>query len=188
MAPSPNGKPSLLAGLARILHLHQLPQPPGERSPSPAQTLSQSQPLSGEIAPVPLPPSSLRRTTASTPPEPARTSAPISSVKKGAVSTTPSIGKTLSPTMPGKSWPASTPLAATRTIHAGKGVIITDYDRILDLVKKHTTIKLDEIARVLSLKEELVAQELQTLEDNGLVDVKYPAFGEPLIYYKEPES
>jgi predicted transcriptional regulator len=90
--------------------------------------------------------------------------------------------------MPGKSWPASTSLAATRPIHVGKGIIITDYDRILDLVKKHSTIKLDEIARVLSLKEELVAQELQTLEDNGLVDVKYPAFGEPLIYYKEPEA
>ncbi len=72
-------------------------------------------------------------------------------------------------------------------MHVSKGFITTDYDRILDLVREHTTIKLDEIARLLSLKEELVAQELQTLEDNGLVDVKYPAFGEPLIYYKTPE-
>jgi len=71
---------------------------------------------------------------------------------------------------------------------ARKGIIITDYDRILDLVKARHPIKLDEIARLLSLKEELIAQELQTLEDNGLVEVKYPAFGEPLIYFKEPEA
>lgn len=87
-----------------------------------------------------------------------------------------------------KAWPASAHNALTHPVHAGKGVIITDYDRILDLVRMHTTIKLDEIARILSLKEELVAQELQTLEDNGLVEVKYPAFGEPLIYYKQPEE
>lgn len=67
-------------------------------------------------------------------------------------------------------------------------MIITDYDRILELVKTHHPVKLDEIARILTMKEEQVAQELQTLEDNGLVEVKYPAFGEPLIYYKQPEA
>jgi predicted ArsR family transcriptional regulator len=66
--------------------------------------------------------------------------------------------------------------------------IITDYDRIYELVKRRQSMKLDEIARVLALKEEQVAQELQTLEDNGLVDVKYPAFGEPLIVFKKPEA
>lgn len=64
--------------------------------------------------------------------------------------------------------------------------IVTDYDKILELVKSRRAIKLDEIARLLGLMEEKVAQELQTLEDNGLVDVKYPAFGEPIILYKEP--
>lgn len=88
-------------------------------------------------------------------------------------------------------WPVSHELNPPHThTQAGisKGIIITDYDRILDLVKARHPIKLDEIARLLSLKEELVAQELQTLEDNGLVEVKYPAFGEPLIYFKTPEA
>jgi predicted ArsR family transcriptional regulator len=71
---------------------------------------------------------------------------------------------------------------------SGENSIVTDYDRIFELVKRRQFMKLDEIARVLALKEEQVAQELQTLEDNGLVDVKYPAFGEPLILYKKPEA
>lgn len=70
----------------------------------------------------------------------------------------------------------------------GEVPIITDYDRIFELVKRRQSMKLDEIARVLALKEEQVAQELQTLEDNGLVEVKYPAFGEPLIVYKRPDE
>lgn len=69
---------------------------------------------------------------------------------------------------------------------AKPGYIITDYDRILDIVKSYRSIKLDEIARLLGLPEEKVAQELQTLEDNALVEVKYPAFGEPIIVFKEP--
>jgi hypothetical protein len=70
----------------------------------------------------------------------------------------------------------------------GEVPIITDYDRIFELVKRRQSMKLDEIARVLALKEDQVAQELQTLEDNGLVEVKYPAFGEPLIVYKRPDE
>ncbi|MEK6970616.1 MAG: hypothetical protein AABW68_02885, partial [archaeon] len=70
----------------------------------------------------------------------------------------------------------------------GEGTIITDYDRIFELVKRRQSMKLDEIARVLALKEEQAAQEVQTLEDNGLVEVKYPAFGEPLIVYKRPDA
>ncbi len=66
--------------------------------------------------------------------------------------------------------------------------IVTDYDKIYELVKNRQAIKLDEIARLLGMKEEKIAQELQTLEDNGLVEVKYPAFGEPLICYKKQEG
>lgn len=34
------------------------------------------------------------------------------------------------------------------------------------------------------MNEEKIAEELQTLEDNGLIEVRYPAFGEPIIYFK----
>jgi hypothetical protein len=66
--------------------------------------------------------------------------------------------------------------------------IVTNYDKILSLVKEKKKIKLDEIARLLSMTEDKTAQELQTLEDNGLIEVQYPAFGEPLICVKEEES
>ena len=55
-------------------------------------------------------------------------------------------------------------------------------------MRTRRTIKLDEIARLLALQEEKVAGELQTLEDNGLIEVKYPAFGEPLIVYHVTEE
>lgn len=62
--------------------------------------------------------------------------------------------------------------------------IVTNFDRILDIVKLQKNIKLDELTKRIGMPEEKVAEELQTLEDNGLIEVRYPAFGEPIIYYK----
>ncbi len=62
--------------------------------------------------------------------------------------------------------------------------IVTNFDRILDIVKLQKNIKLDELTKRMGMPEEKVAEELQTLEDNGLIEVRYPAFGEPIIYYK----
>lgn len=191
-----NAKRGLLAGLVRVLHLHQLPQPaaPGKETPRNAQ---QPPLLPGEIAPISTNENSSNSTIMAIPARPpvsGKTSpvvrAPIAPLPTRTTRAVvhPAAGVSSAGNTSPTSWPASAQNALTHPVHAGKGVIITDYDRILDLVRMHTTIKLDEIARILSMKEELVAQELQTLEDNGLVEVKYPAFGEPLIYFKQPEE
>lgn len=152
-------------GLTHILHL------PAAKPPYSANEVAPAGGINSTPMPRPLPPQPVARATM-----PARPAAPISlPVSKG----------------PTKNAPAPAPLwkeePATPN-KLGEIPIITDYDRIFELVKRRQSMKLDEIARVLALKEEQVAQELQTLEDNGLVEVKYPAFGEPLIVYKRPEE
>ena len=159
-------KPRLLDGLTKMLHLHRLPSSPAAApaTPSPSSGYPPIPASQGYAEPSARVPSSPPRTIDVAPPSSARATSspppsPAASIK-------------------------SPPPAPTYS----KETIITNYDRILDLVRTRGNIKLDEIARILGLKEESVAQELQTLEDNGLVDVKYPAFGEPLIYYKVPEG
>jgi predicted ArsR family transcriptional regulator len=67
---------------------------------------------------------------------------------------------------------------------AGVDSIVTNYDRILDLVRLNQNMKLDDLTRAMQMDEERVAEELQTLEDNGLIEIRYPAFGEPIVHYK----
>mgnify|MGYP001601633538 CR=1 FL=1 len=195
MDATPKTRKSLFDGLARILHLHQLPRaekktemvPEGNpwknktmassailrpRAPIPAvgtPTLSVTQPVA---------PASLSKPFTPTRPvsQPVRIPAtPPTSASKP----TPAIAVASRPPQP-----APLPLSPV----VSRTAIVTDYDRIYELVKTNQSIKLDGIARILALKEERVAQELQTLEDNGMVDVRYPAFGEPLIVYKKPEA
>ncbi|MBM3281865.1 MAG: hypothetical protein FJY86_00805 [Candidatus Diapherotrites archaeon] len=190
MPNAPSARPGLFAGLAKVLHLHQLPR----NEEKTLVTAPKREPSAGEILPVNSPMNN--RITVSTPknesfiPSPITKTTPPSMpsqpVKKNN-STTPipvTTPLTKSPSSP--RWPVNTHPSSSTPV--SKGMIITDYDRILELVKTNHPVKLDEIARILTMKEEQVAQELQTLEDNGLVEVKYPAFGEPLIYYKQPEA
>lgn len=203
MADAPPARPGLFAGLAKILHLHQLPQaapgtktisPKGDsvvmvppvRAPASSANTSKTLPVRAPIPSPISPPTKTALASAARSPS----SVPPAAPRAPARATVPSAGlSSMGNTHP--KWAVSHEVNPPHT-HAqpgvSKGVIVTDYDRILDLVKARHPIKLDEIARLLSLKEELVAQELQTLEDNGLVDVKYPAFGEPLIYFKTPEA
>lgn len=197
MNEPPSAKRGLLSGLVRVLHLHQLPQPGtdalrktplGAARPGDIPPISPGEKSSNQT--IVAPPARVSAAGKSPPIARAPVAPPSPAISPAAsrVVPHPAAGISSAGNTSPKSWPASAHNALTHPVHAGKGVIITDYDRILDLVRMHTTIKLDEIARILSLKEELVAQELQTLEDNGLVEVKYPAFGEPLIYYKPPEE
>ena len=227
MADAPPVRPGLFAGLAKILHLHQLPQAtsgtkntspkgdntvlfsPARNTPIPSPKITPLPPVSTTSteraplfaastkktlpsrAPIPspvAPPANTMNAHAPAPRAPPAAAQPIP--RAPAHPPLPSAGlSSMGNTHP--KWAVSHELNPPHT-HTqqgiSKGVIVTDYDRILDLVKARHPIKLDEIARLLSLKEELVAQELQTLEDNGLVEVKYPAFGEPLIYFKTPEA
>lgn len=156
MDAPPKTRPRLLDGLTRILHLHRLPNP--------------------EPTALPPIPNTIISSIARTPP-PSRPS----------VSAHPTLSEKMSASK--RESPASSVRETKTIVHnssLGGEQIVTDYDRIFDLVKNRQKIKLDEIARLLALKEERIAQELQTLEDNGLIEVNYPAFGEPLICYKDP--
>lgn len=152
-------------GLAHILHLPPAKTPYSTNEVAPV-TGSRPVPV---VRPAPSPVPPIRSA-----PAPAAAQKPVPPGKPPLKSTSPpAIIWKEEPVVPNK---------------LGEVPIITDYDRIFELVKRRQSMKLDEIARVLALKEEQVAQELQTLEDNGLVEVKYPAFGEPLIVYKRPDE
>lgn len=171
---SPNNVPAkgFWKGLARVLHLPHSPTPVSKDvAPVAPSVNSDPRPLVTPPAPV------VRAAPAPVPvPRPVAVAKPAPEPKKAATKATVSPPPVL--------WKEDPPVPNK----AGDMPIVTDYDRIFELVKRRQTMKLDEIARVLALKEEMVAQELQTLEDNGLVDVKYPAFGEPLIVYRKPEA
>ncbi|MFH0969851.1 MAG: hypothetical protein V1776_00085 [Candidatus Diapherotrites archaeon] len=170
---TPRKKPSLFAPLTRWLHLPS--SHPTELSPIPPVTRQkETSSLSSTTLPYSSLPTRPTQKDSISPPffPTSRKPTVLSSIKSSA--------RTFFPT---HSTSTITSNSSSRELP-----IVTDYDRILDLVKKRKSVKLDEIARLLALKEEQVAQELQTLEDNGLVSVKYPAFGEPLILYKDPEA
>lgn len=193
MEATPKTRKSLFDGLTRILHLHQLPRTPNESdmviegNPWKNQTIASSAILQprAPIAPISAP---LATPTTPIPPvSPPKTSTPITPtpIKSTPIPNTPIITKPITPAPAAR---ATEPVASNPMVLVSRIAIVTDYDRIYELVKVKQSIKLDEVARVLGLKEERVAQELQTLEDNGMVDVRYPAFGEPLIVYKKPEA
>lgn len=154
----------ILTKLSKVLHLHQLPKQENQTQIStPMQSkkivIEKNQPISEQIKIQP-------KTTASFFPKPSLSQQPKSEIK------------------------ISQFKEEKKSFQSGQedDVITTDYDRILLLVKERKKIKLDEIARLLFMAEEKTAQEIQTLEDNGLIEVMYPAFGEPLICIKEKEE
>ena len=197
MDATPKTRKSLFDGLTRILHLHRLPQKEKssdvaeDHNPWKDQTLASSAILQPRppISPVVL--SNASRAAPSSP-LPSITSpktsvaTPVSIPRKTENVILPSPPKATVPIR--SATPAPSLISSTLQSIVSTVPIVTDYDRIYDLVRTRQSIKLDEIARVLVLKEERVAQELQTLEDNAMVEVRYPAFGEPLIVYKNPEA
>lgn len=181
MDPTPRpARVGLLDRLSRVLHLHQLPRPDAPVSISKPMS-SGSRPTAMMIPPVSPRAAPVSMVSSSFSPIPA----PVRAVSPAP--TPPARPITPSPA-PVRAPEVTIPAAVSTPAHPGSVRIVTDYDRILDLVQNAHSIKLDEIARLLALKEEQVAQELQTLEDNGLIEVKYPAFGEPLISVKKGES
>ena len=62
--------------------------------------------------------------------------------------------------------------------------IQTDYDQVLEFVKSRKTVRVREIMRELKLSAERIEEKLKILEENNLVEVKYPAIGGAIISYK----
>lgn len=63
-------------------------------------------------------------------------------------------------------------------------VIETQIDKLIDLLNKRRKIALSEAAGILNVKESQVEQWVGTLEDRGVVELKYPVLGEPEIVIK----
>jgi len=63
-------------------------------------------------------------------------------------------------------------------------IIETQIDKLIDLLSKRRKIALSEAARVLNVKESQLDVWVSTLEDRGIVELKYPVLGEPEIVLK----
>jgi len=63
-------------------------------------------------------------------------------------------------------------------------IIETGIDKLIDLLSKKRKISLSEAARILNIKESQLEAWVSTLEDRGVVDLKYPVLGEPEIVLK----
>lgn len=62
-----------------------------------------------------------------------------------------------------------------------KKELITDFDKILEIVRERGTITLNELASELDLDKRLLKEAVDILEENNLVIQEYPAFGSPRI-------
>jgi hypothetical protein len=62
--------------------------------------------------------------------------------------------------------------------------IETQIDKFVDLLSKKRKIAFSEAARVLNVKESQLDEWVTTLEDRGVVELKYPVLGEPEIVLK----
>lgn len=152
------------------------PRPTVVRPATPAPATHQS------VWPFPAPwiKSNTKTAASATLPVPIATPAkPVSPAKLPA----PSPARAATPT-PKTAIPTPPAMPATPAEATGPNAIVTNFDRILDIVRLQKSIKLDELTKRIGMNEEKIAEELQTLEDNGLIEVRYPAFGEPIIYFK----
>jgi len=69
-------------------------------------------------------------------------------------------------------------------------IIETQIDKLIDLLSKRRKIPLTDAARELNISESQLEAWVSTLEDNGVVELKYPVLGQPEIILKGilPES
>jgi len=63
-------------------------------------------------------------------------------------------------------------------------IIETQIDKLIDLLSKKRKIPLTEAARELNISESQLESWVSTLEDNGVVELKYPVLGQPEIVLK----
>ena len=74
-------------------------------------------------------------------------------------------------------------MAGART--RNEETIVTLYDQILEMVRESNGIALNALAKKTKTRESRLVEDLQTLEDSGLVEIRYPPLGEPRVYLRE---
>lgn len=66
--------------------------------------------------------------------------------------------------------------------------IETAIDKLIKLLRKRKRIRISEAAKILKVTQKQLDEWVFTLEDRGIVDLKYPVFGEPEVVIKEMTS
>ncbi len=61
---------------------------------------------------------------------------------------------------------------------------IVTIDDLLNLVKERKKIKLEEAAKELNLSESLIEEWAKILDEHGLIKIKYPLLGKPILMKK----
>ena len=72
-----------------------------------------------------------------------------------------------------------------------KHEIITDFDRVMDYVKKNKKVRVIKIAKDLKIYQKRVEDCARVLEENGLIEIEYPLIGDialKLKGYKPPKK
>ncbi len=59
--------------------------------------------------------------------------------------------------------------------------LVTDYDKILETVRKTGKISLEKLQKSISMDKKTTQEILQVLEKEDLIDISYPPFGSPII-------
>ncbi len=61
----------------------------------------------------------------------------------------------------------------------------TDIDKLYSLVNKYKAVKMSEVKQVFNITQEKAEQWSQILESHELIELHYPAFGEPELRWKQ---
>lgn len=64
----------------------------------------------------------------------------------------------------------------------------TEFDQFINMVKQKKEVGLEEIERKFNISKEKAEEWARMLESHGLVEIRYPTFGEPRLIYKEPKG
>ena len=64
--------------------------------------------------------------------------------------------------------------------------IETTIDKLISLLRKRERLRISEAAKILKVSQKQIDEWIFTLEDSGMVDLKYPVFGEPEVVLRKP--
>lgn len=61
----------------------------------------------------------------------------------------------------------------------------TEFDIFINMIKEKKEVGLNEVEKKFNLTKEKAEEWAKLLESHGLIEIRYPAFGEPKLIYKE---
>ncbi len=64
----------------------------------------------------------------------------------------------------------------------------TEFDQFINMIKEKKEVGLDEVEKKFNLSRQKAEEWARMLESHGLVEIKYPTFGEPKLIYKEQKE